>query len=64
MGAHMYSDTDTTSHGGSGRFFVQRSPPSDAAPWSLGAKVLVWISLATASWAAVIFSGYAVWSAL
>jgi len=64
MGAHMYSDTDTISHSGSARFFVQRSPPSDAAPWSHGTKVLLWISLVAASWAAVIFSGYALWSAL
>lgn len=60
----MYSDTDTTAHGGAGSFLVQRFSPTDAAPWSLGAKALVWISLMSACWAAVILAGYAVWSAL
>jgi hypothetical protein len=60
----MYSDLDTTAHAKSGSFFVQRSSPGDAAPWGQGAKILVWISVASASWAAVILAGYVVWSAL
>jgi hypothetical protein len=60
----VYSDADTPAHGRSGSVFVQGSSPSDAAPLSYGAKVLVWISLISASWAAVILVGYIVWSAL
>jgi hypothetical protein len=64
IGTHMYSYTDTPAYGRSGSFVVQRSSRSEAAPWSNGAKVLLLISLISASWAAVILAGYFIWSAL
>jgi len=59
----MSSSTDTTSLGRFGTFFVARFPRREGTRWSHSAKVLLWIGLAGLSWAAVIFAGYAIWSA-
>lgn len=59
----MSSGTDTSSPGRFGTFFVERFPRREGAPWSHGAKVLLWVGLAGVSWAAVIFAGYFIWSA-
>jgi hypothetical protein len=60
----MYGDTGATAHDRFRGALLSRSSPHDAAPLSYGAKVLLWISLAVGSWAAVILGGYFVWSAL
>ncbi|HEX4505693.1 MAG TPA: hypothetical protein VH722_08165 [Alphaproteobacteria bacterium] len=60
----MYGDTGTTTQAGFGAAFLQRPAPDDAAPQPHGARVLLWIGLAAASWAAVILAGYCIWSAL
>jgi len=60
----MSSSTDTSSLGRFGTFFVDRFPRRVGAPWSHSAKVLLWVGLAGASWAVVIFAGYFVWSVL
>ena len=60
----MYSDPDTPAYGTLGGAFGRRSSHSDAAPWSHGSKVLLWIGLVLASWAAVILPAYFVWSTL
>lgn len=59
----MPSSTDTSIYGRFSTQFVQRSEEHTDAPWSHNAKVLLWIGLAVASWAAVILAGYLVWSA-
>jgi hypothetical protein len=61
---HMSTGTDSPAYSRLSAFFVQRSPHRADAPWSHGAKVLLWIGLALASWAAVILAGYFIWSAL
>ena len=60
----MSSGTDTSSLGRFGTFVVERFPRRESTSWSHGAKVLLWVGLAGASWAAVIFAVYFVWSAL
>ena len=60
----MSSGIDNPAYGRFSTFFVPRSPRAADAPWSHNAKVLLWLGLAVASWAAVIFAGYLVWSAL
>ena len=60
----MSSGTDNPTYGRFSAFFIQRSPRHADAPWSHSAKVLLWVGLAVASWAAVIFAGYFIWSAL
>ena len=56
----MYGDTGATAQDGFGSVILHRS----AAPLSHSPKALLWISLAVASWAAVIFAGYCIWSTL
>jgi hypothetical protein len=60
----MSGGTDNPAYGRLGTFFVQRSARHADAPWSHGAKVLLWAGLAVASWAVVIVAGYFVWAAL
>jgi hypothetical protein len=60
----MSSGTHNPAYSRFSAFFVQRSPRAADAPWSHGAKVLLWVGLALVSWAAVFFAGYLIWSAL
>ena len=60
----MSSGTDISAFGRFSTFFIPRSARATDAPWSHSAKVLLWVSLAVASWAAVISTGYFIWSAL
>jgi hypothetical protein len=60
----MSSGIDNPAYGRFSTFFVQRSLRRTDAPWSHSAKVLLWVGLAVASWVAVIFAGYFIWSAL
>ena len=60
----MSSGTDSPAYGRVSTFLIQRSSRTVDATWSHGAKVLLWIGLAVASWVAVIFAGYFIWSAL
>ena len=59
----MFGDTRVTAHDRFSPVFIQRFTPDGGAPWSHGAKTLLWASLAIAGWAAVIVSGDFVWSA-
>jgi hypothetical protein len=60
----MNGDISTTAHDSFGGVILQRPSPDNAAPRPHGAKVLLWLGLAVASWAAVILAGYCVSSAL
>ena len=60
----MSSGIDNPAYGRFSTFFVQRSSRSTDAPWSHNAKVALWVGLALASWAALIFAGYFIWSVL
>jgi hypothetical protein len=60
----MSSGTDTPSFGKFGTFVVRRFPQLENAPLSHSTKAVLWVGLASASWAAVIFAGYFLWSAL
>jgi hypothetical protein len=60
----MSSGTDNPAYGRFDTFLVHEAPRSANAPWSHSAKVLLWVGLALASWAAVISVGYFLWSAL
>ena len=58
------SSIDTSSLGKFGTFMGRRFPRRQNLPWSHSSKVALWIGLASASWAVVIFAGYLIWSAL
>ena len=60
----MSSGTHTSSVGKFGTFVVRRFPQLENMPWSHGTKIVLWVGLGAASWAAVVAAGYFLWSAL
>jgi hypothetical protein len=60
----MSSGTDSPAYGRFSGFLVQRSQRRADSHWSHSTKVLLWVGLAIASWAAVIAAAYFIWSAL
>jgi hypothetical protein len=57
----MSSGTNTSAIERFGAFMGRHLPRSADRPWSSARKIIVWLSLAAASWGIVIAVGYFLW---